>query len=884
MRLPALLAALAFATVLPARAAPPAPAGPCDTLSGMPLDQDFTDVDLTGPRYSQGRSRREIEAIVAACRTAAAAHPGERRFPLRLGLALKHAGRTDEALAAFAKARVLGSIGGWDEPAFLMMFGNQAEKGWKSPDPKAGLALADEGIGKTNSVIIRFTRAFGLLRGPREIRDVERARDELRQLAESGDNHARVVLADDILGDDPSPEKKEEAFGLLRQAIENGSGTAASRLARRIDDPDEAHRLYAVGAARGNDDATNGFGFDYEYGRGVKANAARARDYYEMAARRGHLTAQYNLALLLSGTKLGKRDYAEARRWLDLGIERNYAAAYFSLGMMHDHGRGVPVNWAEARRLYERGAELGDPGATNNMGYLFQHGRAAPVDLKLAVQWYEKAIALRDGDAMSNLALMYQKGVGVPKDDVKAFDLLTRAATRRSTQGTNNLGFAYLRGVGTEKDFVKARDLFRRADELGSIEAAHNLGTMLETGQGGERDYDEARRLFKKAAEAGFANAMYRYAMRVQRDADEDDPQELAAAHLAQRLWLKRAVEAGDKYGRARFAEMLADGIGGPRDPAMAAHVFRFAAEDDADVKADFAERLRAGRGVPRDARQARKLFSELDSRGATSTLIAMMDRGEGGPRDPKGATDLIRKKVAGGEVSLTGQLARRIAAGIGTPRDPAAARALLTLATIGDLAGADAQLLATMRERGEGGPVDLPGAVDIYRRAATSSTEAAVHLATLLRRGGPGLQPDPAEARRLVDKIPSSRSPEAVMMRIEMLDRGEGGPADATLAARELLTALVARNPLALDLAMRPGTRLTAATRAAFVDEITPFKVVVPKDARTTGPLVTPAMFAALGLAPSRRERSTRGSDDGETATWTGPSNPRAPPPRGLR
>ena len=891
MRFPTLLAAFVLATVPsgPLLAASPAPAGPCDTLSGMPLDQDYLDLDLPGPRYSQGRSRPEVAAIIAACRRAAEAHPAERRFPFRLGVALKHAGRTDEALAAFARARALGSVGGWDEAAFLLMLGNSSEKRWKSPDPKAGLALADEGFEKTGSPVIAFSRAYGLLRGPAEIRDETRGLAELRRLVEAGDNHARVALADHLFRD-PAPERKAEAQALLRQAIDNGSGVAAGRLAGWVEDEDEAHRLYAVGVARGDAESMTGFGYDYEHGRGVRTNYERAREYYEMAALRGNLAAQYNLGTLHSGGRLGKRDHATAKRWLTLGVERDHPASFFSLGMMHDHGRGMPVDWAEARRLYERGAELGSPGALNNMGFLFEHGRGAPVDLKLAVAWYEKGVARGSGDAMSNLALLYQKGKGVPKDLERAFSLLTRSAERKSTQGTNNLGYAYLRGEGTQKDEVKARDFFRRADELGSIEATHNLAAMLEEGKGGERDNDQARQLFKKAAEGGIANAMYRYAMRVQRDADEDDEAEMAAAYVTQRHWLTRAIASGDKFGTERLAEMLADGIGGPRDPREALRLYRIAAADDDDLKRELAERLRAGRGVPRDPRAARALFGELDTRETVATLIEMMDRGEGGPRDQKGATDLLRTKVAGGDFWLTGQLARRIAAGIGARRDPAAARALLTLASLGNLVGDDAHLLASMRERGVGGPVDLPGAVDAYRKAATSSTEATVRLAALLRRGGPGLEADPAEARRVLQGVSSARSPEAVMARIEMLDRGEGGPADPTMAARELLTAIIARNRLALDLAMRPGTRLTAATRSAFVDEIAPFKVAIPKDARTSGPLVTPAMFPALGLAPAGRAtagRPPRGQES-ETMTFRGPVGsrpyPGARPPRGHR
>lgn len=855
------LLALLPLSCLPARGQTSAPArapvGQCDTLSGMPVEQDFLDLDLTGPRYGKGRTKQEVEAIIAACRKAAATHPKEARFAFRLGIALKHAGRTDEALGALATARELGSVGGWDEAGMMLMLGNSNERGWKSPDPKAGLALVEEGISKTGASVLLFCRAYGLLRGPKEIRDVGLGLAGLRKLAADGDNHARVVLSEYLWFDDGSPARKEEAKRLMHQAIDSGSGAAAARLATwMIDDEDEAHRLYAVGATRGDAAALNGFGFDYEYGRGVKTNFERALDYYGKSARQGYAIAQYNLASLLSSGKLGRRDYPAARRWLEQLLDRDYAGAFFLLGMMYDHGQGIPVDRAKARQLYERGAELGSAASMNNMGYLFEHGRAAPVDLKLAVQWYEKAVARGSGDAMSNLAGLYQKGRGVPRDAKKAFELLTRAADRKSRQGTNNLGYAYLRGEGTEKDLIKARDLFRRAEELGSTEAVHNLATMLEKGQGGERDNDEARRLFKKAAEAGFPNAMYRYAMRVHYDADDEDDDEVTAARITQRYWLKRAVAAGDTYGVKHLAEMLADGIGGAREPREALRLYLKAAEADEDVRQELAERSRLGNGVPRDPRLARRLYGELDSLGAFTALVEMMDRGEGGPRDPKGATEILRAKVAGGDFWLTGRLARRLADGTGGQRDPEAARSLLTLTSFGKMVAEDAYQLGQMRERGEGGPVDLPGAVAAYRKGLEGgSNPARVRLAMLLRRGREGVAADPVEARRLFEQASYRQEPEAVIHYIEMLDQGEGGPADHVQAARQLLTAIITRNPLALDLAMRPGNRLTTGTRSAFADELSS-RVSLPRNIGASGPLLTPSMLPALGLAPARRSR----------------------------
>lgn len=69
------LLALAVVPALPARSAPPvkAPSGPCDTLSGMPPEQDYLDI-VTPPKTA-----RTVGPLVTPAMLAASGVASERR-------------------------------------------------------------------------------------------------------------------------------------------------------------------------------------------------------------------------------------------------------------------------------------------------------------------------------------------------------------------------------------------------------------------------------------------------------------------------------------------------------------------------------------------------------------------------------------------------------------------------------------------------------------------------------------------------------------------------------------------------------------------------------------------------------------------------------------
>jgi hypothetical protein len=185
------------------------------------------------------------------------------------------------------------------------------------------------------------------------------------------------------------------------------------------------------------------------------------------------------------------------------------------------------------------------------------------------------------------------------------------------------------------------------------------------------------------------------------------------------------------------------------------------------------------------------------------------------------------------------------VAKGLGTKRDPVVARALLTSAMRARILPRDAFLLATMREQGEGGAVDMPGAVAAYREAGAHE-DAMSRLALILRQGR-GVDADPIEARRLLLQRGATTGPGAIAL-IEMLDRGEGGPVDTARAGLQLFAAaVIVRDPLALELVAKPDKRISPGTRASFVDQAERAKLQPPKNALTSGPLLTAQTLRTL-------------------------------------
>lgn len=153
-------------------------------------------------------------------------------------------------------------------------------------------------------------------------------------------------------------------------------------------------------------------------------------------AKRGHLSAQFFLALMYAEGQGVAQDEKEAARWYRLAAQQGLAAAQFSLGVLYKHGRGVPQDYQEALRWITLAAEQGDADAQVSLGTMYHAGDGVPQDDQKAARWYLKAAEQGDAVGQAKLGLLYEQGLGVPRDSVQAYKWLNLAALQGSDEAS----------------------------------------------------------------------------------------------------------------------------------------------------------------------------------------------------------------------------------------------------------------------------------------------------------------------------------------------------------------------------------------------------------------------------------------------------------------
>lgn len=487
---------------------------------------------------------------------------------------------------------------------------------------------------------------------------------------------------------------------------------------------------------------------------------------------------------------------------------------------------------------------------------------------------------------------------------------------------------------------ASARNLLSRSAAQGVPEAPLALGAMA--GQGGPRDLPAARAVLRSDAWLGQPGAGYRYAMRLQADgcdvADLDDVP--GSAHdipatcpAAVRFWLGRSVAAGDPAGMGRLAAMVADGTGGPTDPAEADALFwRALAEDPAAdsprLALDLAARLRDGRGVAQDKPAARVLLMLRAGTedGAAVALADMLLQGDGGPRDPAAAVAMLDGAAGRGSAEAAVRLVGLLRSGAdGVARDAPRARAVLVQAA-GRGDNAARLMLAEMLLHGEGGRADPAGARAVLAGAGDAP---ALLLAADLQARGVGGPRDPVGAlatlHQVTDRLadprgclpaarlymagvrdPDQTAPEAPTPAQVPTPAGVPGPgrgpassrgpvrgpdpvqaATATGAAADhLLCALAAGDPGAQALLLAPVPNVPPAVRLALKARL----AALAGQAMTPGPGLDPVLLRALRDAGAQDGRfgallaaARDGTPPGEPPGATGEGDAPAAGPRML-
>ncbi|WP_417225080.1 tetratricopeptide repeat protein [Amphritea sp.] len=151
-------------------------------------------------------------------------------------------------------------------------------------------------------------------------------------------------------------------------------------------------------AADGGDaTAQNRLGEMYEFGYGVKRDAAQAIQWYQLAADQGLVAAQYNLGRAYNFGTGVQQDFALAEKWYRNAAEQGYMDAMFFLGALYSNDHGGDENQQTNITAYawlQNALELGNQTATAIQSRIVM--KLSPSELEqaksLATEYKEKFV------------------------------------------------------------------------------------------------------------------------------------------------------------------------------------------------------------------------------------------------------------------------------------------------------------------------------------------------------------------------------------------------------------------------------------------------------------------------------------------------------------
>jgi localization factor PodJL len=147
-----------------------------------------------------------------------------------------------------------------------------------------------------------------------------------------------------------------------------------------------------------------------------------------LAALAGDPLAAYEVGVRFSEGRVVPANNEEAARWFDIAAKKGVVPAQFRLATLYEKGLGVKKDLVAARDLYRAAADKGHGKAMHNLAVLYAEGADGKPDYNTAAVWFRKAADHGITDSQYNLAILYARGVGVEQNLAEAYKWFFLAA------------------------------------------------------------------------------------------------------------------------------------------------------------------------------------------------------------------------------------------------------------------------------------------------------------------------------------------------------------------------------------------------------------------------------------------------------------------------
>ena len=496
-----------------------------------------------------------------------------------------------------------------------------------------------------------------------------------------GGNPVNGTPATDLLfaTDDPADPDFATAMKWARQAAEAGSAQGQALLGYILTygpdgmrDLEDAHQWYERSAAAGCPEGHLGYALSLARRATDEAGRRKIAEQLRRAADAELPTAIYLLGVITEQGVGVPRDLTAAAKFYQLAAERGHRSAQLRWGLALMEGRDVDRDVVAGESWLRRAALAGDSEAATLVGNFYVRSGPLPPNYTEAASWYRRAAEAGHKAAARALGSLYLTGAGVPQDDKEAARWLRVAAEAGDASSRVDLANLVLEGAAELDDPARIAGWFEQAAVAGDLVSAFNLGICFAKGVGIGQDEEQAARWLRRAAE-GVPEAQYAYARMLA------EGRGVAPDMEGARAWFARAADAGIADAQVALAEMMVNGRGGPRDPAAALELFeKAAANRHSGAMFALGALHGGGYGMPVDRAVAQRCFraaAELGHGPAQLMLGRYLASGAAGERNPLEARLWLERAVAQGISDAEPDLAELT---LPRPSNKAGAKALL--------------------------------------------------------------------------------------------------------------------------------------------------------------------------------------------------------------
>ncbi len=241
----------------------------------------------------------------------------------------------------------------------------------------------------------------------------------VKKAAATGDPKGQFALADAYIYGLAGRQDVDAGLAILGERAVLGDESAERLMEKVLGDIQDARERFDAGIR--NPSTASGYyemGMYCQKGDGYYTYPKEAAQYFQKAAEKEHVDAQYQLACAYYYGEGVKKNEELCVQWLEKAAAKSHKEAMELLNGIQEKQK-LKREKADFKSSLKQ-AEKGDAYAQSRVAEFYLNGTGIKKDIQKGIEWYEKASETDEGYAARQLAKLYAEGDIIPADEERA--------------------------------------------------------------------------------------------------------------------------------------------------------------------------------------------------------------------------------------------------------------------------------------------------------------------------------------------------------------------------------------------------------------------------------------------------------------------------------